>query len=143
MLQLLQKRAFTTSLLVLVTVILFSCGTSKMTFAPSTIEPAARGEVKVKKDNNNNYQVDINVLHLAGPERLANPKKAYVVWMETSNGIQNLGQLKPDDGLFSKTIKANLRTTSPYEPRRVFITAEDEATVQYPGNYVVLNTGSL
>lgn len=142
-----QNRFHTKALQLLMPLVVFillsSCGTSKMAFTTSTIEPAARGDVKVKQDDNKNYVIDLNVMHLAGPERLPIPKKAYVVWMESSNGIQNLGQLRPDDGLFSNTIKANLKTTSPYEPRRIFITAEDEATVQVPGNYIVLTTSSF
>lgn len=117
-----------------------SCGSAKHGFGVSSVEPAARGDVKVSRDDNKNYVVNVDVMHLAGPERLPSPKKAYVVWLETDNGTQNAGQLRPDAGLFSKTIKANLKTTTPYQPRRVFITAEDEATVMTPGTYVVLNT---
>ncbi|HVF97212.1 MAG TPA: hypothetical protein VM871_07830 [Flavisolibacter sp.] len=123
---------------------LFSACSRKIGFENSTIAPAARGSVKVDKDNNNNYQISLDVKMLAEPNRLAQPKAVYVVWMETEqNGTQNLGQLKTDDGLFSSTLKASLKTTTPYKPRRIFITGEDNATVQTPSSFVVLNTNSF
>ena len=131
------------TLLVAMTVLVTACS-KKMNFGTSSIVPTARGDVKVKRDDNRNYEVSINVLHLAEPERLPTPKKAYVVWMETDqNGVQNVGQLRPDESLLTKTIKASMKTTSVYPPKRVFITAEDEATVTTPGSMVVLNTSSF
>ena len=123
--------------------VLTACGTRKASFNPSSVEPAARGQVKVKKDKNKNYGINVSVRNLAGPDRLPLAKNAYVVWMEGENGVQNIGQLRPSEGLFSKTIKASLQTSSPYKPNRIFITAEDASTVQYPGNYIVLATKSF
>lgn len=116
----------------------------KIGFEPSTVAPAARGNVKVDRDNNGNYSVNLDVRMLAEPERLATPKAAYLVWMDTEqNGTQPLGRLKTDDGLFSKTLKASLKTTSPYKPRRIYITGEDNATANTPSSFVVLSTTSF
>jgi len=105
--------------------------------------PAAEGQVKVKKDDNNNYSVKVSVENLAEANRLPQPKSVYVVWADTPNGVQNLGQLNVDKGFLSGKLKANLETVTPYKPSRVFVTAEDAATVSYPGSYVVLNTNSF
>ncbi len=53
---------------------LASCA-KKISFQTSSVVPAAQGSVKVKKDNNNNYSIDLNVIRLADPKRL-NPRKA-------------------------------------------------------------------
>ncbi|MEJ7829333.1 MAG: hypothetical protein WKF91_14080 [Segetibacter sp.] len=108
---------------------------------PSTMVPAAQGKVKVKKDNNNNYKIDVSLVNLAPPERLQPPYSTYVVWIETAqNGTQNIGQLNSSSGLLSKTLKANLDAVSPYKPIRLFITAENNGAIQYPGATVVLST---
>ena len=123
-------------------IFLSSCAT-KVNFATSTVVPSAEGQVKVKKDNNNNYSVKIEVNHLADPSRLPQPQNVYVVWAETVNGPQNLGQLKTETGFIMGKLKANLETVTPHKPSRIFVTAENSATIQSPGNYVVLNTSSF
>lgn len=131
-------------LLLSFTLVVTTACSHKIGFQTSTVAPAARGDVKVSKDKNNNYEISLDVRMLAEPNRLVQPKSVYVVWMESDqSSTQNLGQLKTDDGLFSKTLKASLKTTTPYKPRRIFITAEDNTTVQFPGSYVVLNTDSF
>lgn len=121
----------------------FTACSNKVGFQPSTVAPAARGDVKVGKDNNGNYAISLEIKMLAEPNRLSPPKAVYLVWMDTEqNGTQPLGQLKSEDGLFSSTLKASLKTTSPYKPRRIFVTAEDAATMPAPGSYVVLSTNS-
>ncbi|MGZ8558745.1 MAG: hypothetical protein ACXWWC_10440 [Chitinophagaceae bacterium] len=76
------------------TIMLGSCA-RKMSFSSSSIVPAARGTVKLKTDKNNNHSIDVDVLHLAPPDRLTPARKVYVVWIVTeNNGTQNVGQLK-------------------------------------------------
>jgi hypothetical protein len=122
---------------------LISACATRARFTPSSVVPAATGKVKVKKDNNNNYAIDVSVENLAEPERLPVPRSVYVVWAETSNGVENLGRLNTSKGLLSSKLKASLETVTPYKPTRIFITAEDAATTMYPGSYVVLNTNNL
>jgi hypothetical protein len=124
----------------LVVVLLTSC-TRKINFSNSTVVPAARGTVEIKKDRNNNYSIDIDIKHLAEPDRLPRPRKLYVVWIESAeNGLQNIGELKPSTGLLTGSLRASMKAISPFKPTRVIITAEDRANIQSPGNYVVLNT---
>ncbi len=70
---------------------LASCS-KKISFQTSSVVPAAQGSVKVKKDNNNNYSIDLNIIRLADPKRLEPSKSTYVVWIETAeNGSKILG----------------------------------------------------
>lgn len=134
---------YTVSTLFIAIVLLSSCGSSKYNFSTSSVVPAAEGKVKVKKDGNSNYKISLEVIRLAEPQRL-NPSKAmYVVWMETEqNGIKNIGQLKTSSGLLSNTLKSSLNTVTPFKPTGFFITAEDDASIQYPGGQVVLRTNA-
>ena len=114
----------------------------KLQFIQSNVVPAAKGSVKIKKDKNNNYSIDLKVENLAEPERLKPSKKSYVVWMETgqNKGFKNLGQLKSSTGLFSSTLKASLSTVTSFKPKRIFITAENNTAITYPYGQTVLTT---
>jgi hypothetical protein len=130
--------------LLFATVLLVASCATREKFTTSTVVPAAIGDVKVKKDDNNNYRVEISVENLAEPSRLPVPKSVYVVWAQTGGGSpQNLGQLRSSSGLFSSKLKAEMKTVTAYKPSRVFITAEDIPTAQYPSSYVILNTNSF
>jgi len=117
-------------------VALSSC-TPKMAFLNSTVAPAATGTIKVKKDNNKNYALTVDVMNLAEPQKLTPPRETYVVWMESNeNSVKKLGQLMPR----SKVLKGELKTTSVDKPTDIFITAEDNADVNYPNGDIVLTT---
>ncbi|MEO7309121.1 MAG: hypothetical protein ABIX01_01890 [Chitinophagaceae bacterium] len=119
----------------------FASCANKIPFQTSSVVPAAEGSVKVKKDENNNYSIDLNVIRLADPKRLEPSKSTYVVWIETAeNGSKNIGSLNTSSGMLSKTLKSSLKTVSPFKPVSLFITAEDNADIQYPGTQVVLRT---
>lgn len=119
-----------------------SCST-KLKFATSSVVPAAQGSVKISKDDNGNYNLNLNILHLTEPTRLSPSKELYVIWMETeNNGIKNIGQLKSGTGFFSSTLKASFHTVTSFKPERVFLTAENDAAIQSPGSQVVLTTNS-
>ena len=131
------------SILMFASFMIQSC-VSKYAFSTSPVVPAAEGGVKVKKDGNNNYKVDVEVKRLAEPKRLTPARQLYVVWMETEkNGTKNIGQLKTSSGIFSNMLKSNLETVSAFKPVSFMITAEDEADVQYPGGQVVLKTNGF
>lgn len=131
---------FTVAMMML---ILGACS-KKMSFQTSAVVPAARGSVKVKKDNNNNYQVKVYIGNLAKPDRLQPAKNSYVVWMETSgNGTKNLGQIKTSTGLLNSKLKASFQAVTAFKPTKVFVTAEDDASTQYPGSMIVLSTNNF
>lgn len=133
-----------TSLLVFLFFIIITGCSRKLYFKQSTVVPAAEGSVKIKKDRNDNYNIDVSVVRLANPERLHPPKKTYVVWMETKdNGIKNIGKINSSTSLFSKTLKASLNTITSFHPKKFFITAEEDGAIQHPGSQVVLSTKTI
>ncbi len=127
-------------MLIMTLLFVFTSCAKKIHFATSAVVPAATGLVKVSKDRNKNYEIQVEVSNLASPERLTPPKKVYVVWLVTrENATKNIGQLVSSGRLFSKSSKASLKTISPYNPLRIFITAEYEGSVLQPGSPVVLD----
>jgi hypothetical protein len=112
----------------------------KIPFQTSAQVPAARGNVTYSKDKNNNYEIKLEISYLAEPNRLQPPKAAYVVWLESdqsSNPI-NLGQI-----VGTSKLKIKFETVSSSKPKRIFITAEDDPSIQYPGSYLVLETSNF
>ena len=113
----------------------------KVSFATSTVVPAARGYVLVKKDRNNNYMVHIQLSDLAEVSRLQPPKHTYIVWLVNDRDeMKNVGQINSSKSMFSNSLKAEFETVSAYKPSKIVITAEDDASVTYPGMMVVLVT---
>jgi hypothetical protein len=117
-----------------------SCSTS-VKFLNSSVVPAARGSVKIKTDNNKNYSIQISLTDLAEVSRLQPSRLTYIVWMVTDRDLtKNIGQLKSSKNFMSKQLKGSFKTVSSDKPVKIFITAEDDAAVQYPGEQVVLTT---
>jgi hypothetical protein len=132
------------SILTITLIFLFSTCSTKVVFLNSSVVPAAEGTVTIKQDKNNNYNIDLTVDRLAEPERLTPPKSIYVVWMETSqSGIQNIGQLQTATKGLSNMLTSSLKTVTAHKPTGFIITAEDDATGNYPGMTVVLKTGAI
>lgn len=110
-------------------------------FLPSSIVPGAEGYVKINKDKNSNYGVNLIVTNLAGSTKIQDAKRNYVVWSETENiRAENIGKLRSLRGMFSKTYKGKLETVTSSKPVRIFITAEDSDNPQVPSGQVILNT---
>jgi hypothetical protein len=130
-----------TGILILSVFFIFTSCAQRVTFLSSTVVPAADGRVKVKQDDNRNYQIDVKVTDLADVGRLKSSKETYVVWMETDRGnIENLGQLRSSRGFLSRQHTATLETVSAYKPTRVFVTTEHGTNARHPSNEVVLTT---
>ncbi|HTO15577.1 MAG TPA: hypothetical protein VLZ83_07390 [Edaphocola sp.] len=124
----------------MMTILLTSCS-QKITFLNSSVVPGAEGYVKVKKDNNKNYIIEVEVTDLAEVGKVHATNNSYVLWMETDQGnAENLGQLKSSTSFFSKRHSASLETASSYKPIKFFITTEEGINVQYPGDQIVLTT---
>lgn len=122
----------------------FNSCARKISFQSSSVVPAARGDVKIKKDNNNNYNIQISLDNLAEPKRLQPSKSTYVVWMETDNNVtKNIGQINSSTGFLTSKLKASFETVSSTKPTKIFLTAEDDASIQYPGSQVVLTTNDF
>jgi len=118
--------------------LLHSC-VQKALFLNSQVVPAAQGQVTVKQDKNNNYLIKMEISNLAQIDRLQPPKKSYVVWMEAERGLtRNIGLITS-----SGKLNVSFETVATLRPNRIFITAEEDESVQYPGSLVVLTTDRL
>lgn len=116
----------------------------KISFLTSSVVPAARGYVQIKNDKNKNYVIQIHLSSLAEVTRLQPSKNMYVVWMETDQQMtKNIGQIKSSSAFMSKKLAASFETVSPIKPTKVFITAENEASIEYPSEQVVLSTAKF
>lgn len=121
--------------------LLFSACATKVPFQYSAEAPAARGNVKVKKDGNNNYAISIELTNLSEENRLVAPKTAYVVWMTSgSDYAKNLGRISSSSSMMSKTLKASFETISSEKPTKIFITSEEDGNATYPSNSIILTT---
>ena len=130
--------------LAIVMLLSFTSCAKKITFQNSSVVPAAQGQVTVNKDDNKNYVVKIKINNLAEVKRLEPSKNTYVVWMETDESlIKNIGQIKSDTKFISSKLKASFETVTAFKPTKIFITAEDNADVQTPGNFIVLETNKF
>lgn len=129
------------SIFLITAVLALSSCAKKVSFLTSSVVPAAHGYVKMKKDNNKNYVIHIQLSDLADVSRLEPSRKAYIVWMDTDEQqAKNLGQINSSGSMLSSRKKSSFETVSPVKPIRIFITAEDDHTVQSPGSQVVLST---
>ena len=123
-------------ILVTIMILSFSSCAKKVYFQLSSVVPAAEGQITLKNDKNNNYVIQMEITNLADIERLQPAKKSYVVWMETGGSIaKNIGRISS-----SNNLKVSFETVSPTRPTKIFITAEEDETTQYPGSMVVLTT---
>ncbi len=113
----------------------------------SAVTPAARGNVVVKKDKNMNYNISVDVTELAEVSRLTPPKQSYVVWMISDKDMaKNIGKINSSMsgiGGISKSLKASFQTVSSTKPNKIFITAEDDAAIQYPSSQIILSTDNF
>jgi hypothetical protein len=118
-------------------VVVFTACSKDIVFPVSDIVPAAEAVLKVNKNDNDNYNLELKVENLAAADRLSPPRRSYVVWMVSKkNGTISMGNL--DIGRKNKGV---IKSTTPYEPIRVFITAEDGATPVVPSTQIILDSG--
>lgn len=127
------------SLSLVVLFLIASCATT-VNFPVSETVPGADITAKIKLDVNKNYKINLKAENLTSPERLNPPREMYVVWIETGRGTKNLGHLEMSSGLFSTTQKGSLITTTPFEPKRIIITAERTSSNNEPSSYVITSS---
>jgi len=122
----------------------FEASAKKVKFLTSTVVPAARGYVKVTRDKNRNYDISISIFNLAEAYRLEPSKLTYIVWLVTSDEItMNMGKINSTTGFMTKKLKASFETVTSLKPVKIFITAEDDPSRQYPGKEIALTTGTF
>ncbi len=113
----------------LATMVLLVVSCSNFTkFPVSTVTPAADIVAVKHHDSNENLILRITAKNLAAVDRIASPKKAYVVWIVTDrDGARNIGKLLNRN---SKTVR--METVIPNNSTEVFITAEEDGEAVSP-----------
>ncbi len=128
----------------MIALILFQGCSKKINFQNSAEVPAARGYVKVIKDNNNNYVIKLELSNLAEVKRLDPPKESYVVWMESDdNPVKNIGRINSSGSLLSRRLTVSFETVTSIKPTLIFITAENEPNTSYPVGKKMMTTASF
>ena len=96
--------------------------------------PGAVGKANLHKDKNGNLRLKLDVYHLAKPSALTPAKQTYVVWIEgRGKSPENQGQLRVNNKLEGK-----FENTINYEVFDLYVTAEDNPSVQTPSEPKVL-----
>jgi hypothetical protein len=54
--------------------------------------------------------------------------------------VKNMGQIISEGRCISSKLKAAFETVTAFKPTKIFITAEDDAEIQYPRTQFVLET---
>ena len=125
----------TQTILLSLATLLAVCATSAK-FPISTVAPAAVITAKKTVDKNKNYVVELVALNLTSPERLNPPKDHYNVWIVTEqNEYKNLGQI-----MNANAKKVVFRTLTPFNPKEIILTAEDEGNRPMPTGIEIART---
>jgi lipopolysaccharide export LptBFGC system permease protein LptF len=123
-----------TSLLSLAT-LLAGCATTAK-FPISTVAPAAEISAKKTMDENKNYVIELVELNLTSTDRLNTPKNHYNVWIVTEqNDYKNLGQV-----MNANAKKVVFKTLTPFNPKEIILTAEDEGNRLMPAGIEIART---
>lgn len=140
------KRTFSGIFIPLIIIVVLSVSgcSKKLTFQQSTVVPAAKGYVKINKDENKNYRIRLELSNLAEIKRLDPQKESYVVWMSSDNNTTtNLGRISSSGSLLSKRLTVSFETVTAIKPSLIFITAENESNTKYPAGKTILTTGTF
>lgn len=90
--------------------------------------PASEGTVRATAGDNGNTKLNVQVKHLAPPEKMASDATVYVVWIQAPNASkQNVGALTLNDNL-----EGTLETLTPHRRFEVTVTPEPSRGVAYP-----------
>lgn len=124
------------SLAIICAVALMTSCASTAKFPISSSVPAADITAKKKQDKHKNYVIEVTARNLAEASRLNPPKSNYSVWVITSDNVtKNVGQLTNKNAK-----KATLKTTTPFDVKEIFITAEEQGNLNYPAGTEISRT---
>ena len=134
-----KNHCFTLAMLIATGIAAFSCaGSRDLRLTTSPDIPAAEGTARIGTTDNGNTKIDLTVVHLASPERVAPGTTVYIVWIrgnESGAQPQNLGALRVDDKL-----KGSLSTVTPLRAFDLYVTAEPSQSSTMPTGKTLLST---
>lgn len=108
----------------------------QLTGSPSLT--SAEGTAKVSTTDDGNTQIDLDVKHLAPPEKVNTGATAFVVWVKDANSEtdpHNLGALKVD-----KDLHGSMQAVTSLRSFDLYVTAEPSATINQPSGEQLLRT---
>lgn len=114
----------------LTAVSLFGCGAGMIHLTASPQVPAAEGTVNVTSGQNKNLRMEINVHHLALPDRVTPGASVYIAWirpLSADSVPQNIGALR-----VNKNLDGELDTLTAQHSFDLLITAEPQGSVVTP-----------
>lgn len=115
--------------------LLAACATTTK-FPISTVAPAAVITSKKTVDKDKNYVIELIALNLTSTDRLNPPKNHYNVWIVTEqNDYKNLGQV-----MNANAKKVVFKTLTPFNPKEIILTAEDEGNRLMPAGIEIART---
>lgn len=104
-------------------------GSRTVSMSPAVGVPSASGTVKASPSEAGNTRLEIELRHMAQPQRVSLGATTFVVWAlglgQTTP--QNIGALRVDDEL-----RGTLSTLTPYSTFELFITAEADGDARAP-----------
>lgn len=116
-----------------------SCaGARQLQMTSSADIPAAASSVKVGTTDNGNTSIDLEVEHMASPDRVDPGATVYIVWVrgnEVDALPQNMGALRVDDHL-----KGSLSAVTPLRAFELYVTAESSQATTTPAGKTLLRT---
>jgi outer membrane PBP1 activator LpoA protein len=108
----------------------------QLTGSPSL--SSAQGTAKVSTTDDGNTQIDLEVKHLAPPEKVNTGATAFVVWVKDNNSEtnpHNLGALRVDENL-----NGRMKAVTSLRSFDLYVTAEPNATTDQPSGEQLLRT---
>ena len=123
-----------------------SKSTTTTTATPMTPKstPESKSQLLVKRDANNNYVIQIDLINLAKLNKSIPTKGAYMVWMlSDNNSTTNLGIITNEMLDLSKNSKPVFEGITKLKPLKVFITEEDNAAAKKPGQNTVWTADAM
>ncbi len=95
----------------------------------------AEGTITLEEDDNENYQVTLEMAHAPRPSQLDESMSVYSVWLmpHDTNEVYNMGRIRLDDDR-----SGLLKFTSPFPGFDLKVTAEPDGLQVAPSDEVVL-----
>jgi hypothetical protein len=111
-------------------------GMEKTQLTTTPKNPAAQGRVETRRTENKNTEVNLEVQHMAPPQKVVGNATVYVVWAQPLSPEappQNMGSF-----VVGNDRRGSLKTVTPHERFELLVTPESKGTVDRPTNEPVM-----
>jgi hypothetical protein len=133
------RRISSLSLPILVVAVAALCagcgGPRTYTLAGTQRDPGVEARVQVENIEGGNHLVTLTVRFLTPPERLGDGNTVFMVWIRQQNGTTALASQL---GYTPDSREGRATATTPHQRFTLLVTAERDATVGAPSDFVIL-----